>query len=46
MEANNESSFERTKEEYEIIREETEDARVFLVVNKIDLIVGYNSSDQ
>jgi GTPase SAR1 family protein len=46
MEANNESSFERSKEEYEIIREETDGARIFLVVNKIDLIIGYNTSDQ
>ena len=45
MEAESETSLERAMEEYDIIMEETKDAKVFLVVNKIDLIPGYNPDD-
>lgn len=45
MDAESESSFERAMEEYDIIIEETKEAKVFLVVNKIDLIPGYNPED-
>lgn len=44
MEAENESSFERAQEEYQNVLDETKDAVVFLVVNKIDLIPGYEKS--
>lgn len=45
VEAENESSLERAQEEYEMIEEETKDAKVFLVVNKIDLIPGFEMAE-
>ena len=44
VEAENEASLDRAQDELEIIQEETKDSKVFLVVNKIDLIPGYQPS--